>query len=168
MEASGGAFYTEPTFWVAVAFAMFAAIVLWRRVPALLAKALDERAENIKRELEEARKLKDEAARLLAGYRQKHAAAAKDAGAILKQAAEEAKLFALEAEKRFDAALQRKAKASEEKIAQAEANAVKDVKAAAVEAAAKAAEAYFRARLISGRNKDLLDRAIEDLGPRPT
>lgn len=166
METEAAAFYTSPTFWVAVAFAIFVAFIVWRRVPAMVAKALDGRAEKIKRELDDAKKLRDEAERLLAEYKKKHAEAANEADAILKQAAEEAKLFAREAEKRLAAALERLSKATGEKIAQAEANAVKEVRAAAVESAVKAAEAVLGERLKAGRNQGLLDEAIEDLDQR--
>ncbi|HXV73505.1 MAG TPA: F0F1 ATP synthase subunit B, partial [Sphingomonadales bacterium] len=166
MEAESAAFYANPTFWVAVAFAGFIALLVWRRVPGLVAQALDERTEKIRLQLKETKKLRDEAAALVAGYKKKHAAAAGEAEAILKQAAEDARLFAIDAEKRAEAALQRQARAGEEKIAQMEANAVKEVKAAAVEAAVKTAEAALRGRLQKGQNKALIDAAIEDLSKR--
>jgi F-type H+-transporting ATPase subunit b len=166
MEAESAAFYTDPVFWVGIAFAMFVGLILWRRVPAMIAKALDERAAGIKRELEEAKALRDEAAALLADFKRKHAVAAKEAEAILAQAAGDAKLFARDAEKRLEGALARQARSAKEKIVQAEANAVKDVKGAAVEAAVKAAEAALGERLKAGQNKGLIDRAIAGLGKR--
>jgi len=99
-------------------------------------------------------------------YRKKHAAATREAEAILKQAAEDGKLFALDAEKRLEAALKRQARGAEEKIQQIEVNAVKDVKAAAVEAAVKAAEAVLRDRLQAGTNQGLIDEVIADIGKR--
>jgi F-type H+-transporting ATPase subunit b len=166
MEPEHAAFYTEPTFWVAVAFAIFVGLLLWRRIPVVVAKTLDERAEKIRRELDEAKQLKEEAEALLAQYKAKHAKAAGEAEAILKQAAEEAKLFVLDAEKKLEAAFRRQTKTTEEKISQAEANAVKQVKAAAADTAVRAAGAILGDQLKQGKNARLIDEAIKSLDKR--
>ena len=85
---------------------------------------------------------------------------------MVEQAREEAEIFAREAEKNLDVAFRRQSRAMEEKIAQAEAKAVKEVKAAAVEAAVGAAGSVLQKNLKAGKHKKLVDKAIKDLGKR--
>ena len=83
-------------FWVALAFLAFFAVIIWKGVPAMIGKALDSRAETIRKELDDARKLKDEAAKLLADYERRRKAAAGEAEAIISQARAEAIALAAE------------------------------------------------------------------------
>lgn len=166
MEPQGAQFYTDPTFWVAVAFFIFVGLMLYLRLPGMIAKALDKRAEKIKSQLEEARALKEEAQGILAQMRRKHRDAKKEAKDIMALAKEEAELFAKEAEKNMEAAVERQVKASEEKIAQAEANAVREVKGAAADAAVRAAGTLLEEQLKRGKNKPLADQAIKKLDKR--
>lgn len=160
------AIISDPTFWIAVAFAIFAGFLLWKRIPAMIAKNLDARAEKIKSQLNEARTLKEEAQELLAKFQRKHRDAEKDAKAMMALVRQEAGLFAKEAEKNLEASFQRQIKATEEKITQAEATAVKEVKVAATEAAVKAAGAILDTQLKAGKHKGLIDEAIKDLSKR--
>ena len=156
----------DPTFWVLVAFVFFVGFILWKRVPAMIGKALDERADKIKAQLDEARTLKEEAQELLAKYQRKNRDAKKDAEAMMKLAKREAKLFAEEAEKNLDTYFERQEKATQEKIAQAEAAAVKEVKTAAAETAVKAAGAILENQRAGGKHSKLIDEAIKDLDKR--
>ena len=160
------AIISDPTFWVAVAFFIFVGFLLWKRIPAMIAKSLDERAEKIKNQLDEARTLKEEAQELLAKFQRKQRDAKKDADAMMVLAKEEAELFAKEAEKNLEVSFERQMKATEEKIAQAEATAVKEVKVAAAEAAVNAAGAILETQLKDGKHKALIDEAIKDLDKR--
>jgi len=155
-----------PTFWVGIAFLLFVGLIIWKKVPAMIAKALDERSEKIQAQLDEARTLKEEGQALLAQYQRKHRDAEKDAQAMIEQAREEAEIFAKEAEKNLEVAFRRQTRAMEEKIAQAEAQAVKEVKAAAVEAAVGAASTVLQTNLKAGKHKKLVDEAIKDLDKR--
>ena len=83
-------------FWVAVAFVVFLAILVYYKVPALIAKALDDRAEAIRKELDEARRLREEAQNLLADYQKKHRNVGQEAEAIVEQARREAEALAQE------------------------------------------------------------------------
>ncbi len=159
-------FYMEPPFLVAVAFFFFVGLIIWQKVPGMIAKALDERADKIRAQLDEARTLKEEGQALLAQYQRKHRDAEKDAKAMIAQAREEAEIFAQEAEKNLEVAFRRQTRAVEEKIAQAEARAVKEVKAAAVEAAVGAASTVLQKNLKAGKHKKLVDEAIKDLDKR--
>lgn len=158
--------FHDPTFWVAIAFVLFFILVIWKKLPGLIGQSLDERAEKIKAQLEEARALKEEAQTLLAQYQRKHRDAKKDAEAMLKLAKEEAEIFGKEAEVALETAIRRHTRGTEEKIAQAEAQAVKEVKAAAAEAAVKAASAVLGENLKAGKHKKLIDDAIKDLDKR--
>ena len=131
-------------FWVAVAFVVFLAILVYYKVPALIAKALDERAEAIRKELDEARRLREEAQKLLADYQKKHRNVGQEADAIVEQARREAEAFAHETRACLKDTLERRTKLAEDKIARAEAQAVDEVRASAVEAAMAAAERILR------------------------
>ena len=157
---------TDPTFWVAIAFAIFVGVLIWKKVPGAVAKGLDERSARIKAQLEEARNLKEEAQALLAQYQRKHRDAKKEAEDMLALAREEAELMAIEAEKKLEVSFERQLKSTEDKIAQAETEAVKEVKIAAAEAAVGAAGSILGTQLKAGKHSKLVDDAIKDLDKR--
>ena len=156
----------DPAFWVALAFVIFTGLLIWKKIPSKVAKTLDERADKIRAQLEEARALKEEAQSLLAQYQRKHRDARKEAEAMMKLALEEADLFAKEAEKNLEASFVRQLKATEDKISQAELEAVKKVRIAAAEAAVNAASAVLKTQLKAGKHDKLVDEAIKDLDKR--
>ena len=127
-------------FWVAVAFGVFVLILLYYRVPNLVAKSLDDRAEAIRKELDEARRLREEAQTLLADYQKRHRNVGQEADAIVDQARREAEAFAHETRVSLKDALERRTKQAEDKIARAETQAVDEVRAAAIDVAMAAAE----------------------------
>lgn len=129
-----------PETWVAVGFVLFLGVLVYFGVPKLIAKALDDRAVRIKAELDDARKLKEEATALLAEYQRKRSAAEAEAQSIIAGAQEEAVRMAAEAKAKIEEFVARRTKMAEAKIAQAEAQAAADVRAAAAEAAVAAAE----------------------------
>src|SRR4051794_15660289 len=88
--------FRDPEFWVGIGTLIFIAIVLWQKVPALVAKSLDARAAAIAKELDDARRLRGEAETLLAEYQKKRATAESEAGAILAEAKAEAERYAAE------------------------------------------------------------------------
>ena len=153
-------------FWVAVAFAVFLLILLYYKVPALIAKALDDRAEAIRKELDEARRLREEAQSLLADYQKKHRNVAQEADAILDQARREAEAFAHETRVSLKDTLERRTKQAEDKIARAETQAVDDVRAAAIEVAMAAAEKILREKTAGAGGASLIDQGIRDLKGR--
>ncbi len=150
-------------FWVFVAFVVFFAIILWKGVPSVIGKALDARAEAIRKDLEDARKLKDEAEKLLADYERRRKAAASEAEAIVAQAKSEATALATETRNALKESLERRTKLAEDKIARAEAQAAADVRAAAVEAAVSAAERLMGTKLDAAKAGSLVDQSIKDL-----
>ena len=119
------------TFWVGVALVIFLAILVKFGVPGAIVKALDARGEKVAQELAEARRLRQEAEKLLAEYDAKRKAAEAEAAEIVSSANDEAKRLAAEAEAKLADFVARRTKAAEEKIAQAESQAEAEVRAAA-------------------------------------
>jgi F-type H+-transporting ATPase subunit b len=153
-------------FWVAVAFIAFVLILIYYKVPGLIAKSLDDRAESIRKELDEARRLRDEAQSLLADYQARHRNVGDEAKAIVEQARHEADAFALESREALKGTLERRTRLAEEKIARAEAQAVDEVRAAAVEMAVAAAERILREKAQGPGGAALIDQGIRDLKGR--
>lgn len=160
------AHYTDPStaeFWVFITFLIFIGILFYFRVPALIGKALDKRGEGIRTELDEARRLREEAQALLAEYQRKAREAEEDAKVIVEQARHEAEALAAETKKSLSENLARRTKLAEEKIARAEAQAVSEVRASAVEAAVGAAETILKERVSGNIAKGLIETSIKDL-----
>jgi F-type H+-transporting ATPase subunit b len=125
--------------WVAVAFVILLGVFGYLGLHRTVLKALDHRRDRIKNELDDARKLKDEAAKLLADYRSRRESAVREAEEIVTNAKAEAERIAAEARTRMEEFVARRTKMAETKIAQAEAQALADVRAAAADAAVAAA-----------------------------
>jgi F-type H+-transporting ATPase subunit b len=153
-------------FWVAIAFVVFLLILLYYRVPALIAKSLDDRSEAIRRELDEARRLREEAQNLLADYQKKHRNVGQEADTILELARGEAEAFAQEMRASLKDMLERRTRQAEDKIARAEAQAVDEVRAAAIELAVAAAEKILREKASGSGGVSLIDQSIRELKGR--
>src|SRR5688572_4650259 len=124
-----------PELWVLVSFVLFLALLVYYKIPNTLAKALDDRADRIRADLEEARRLREEAAQILADYQRKQRDAEKEAEDILAVARREAEFYAVESRKALSESLQRRLKLAEEKIARAEEQAIQEIRSKAVDAA---------------------------------
>ena len=155
--------FAEPEFWVAVAFVIFVGILVYVGVPKMLLGALDDRAKRVQAELDEARRLKEEAQKLLAEYKAKQRQADEEAVAIIEGAKAEAERIAAESKTKMEEFVARRTKMAETKIAQAEAQAVADVRAAAAEAAVTAAEKILTDSVKGKVADDLLTRGIGDV-----
>ena len=156
----------EAEFWVAIAFVIFIALIWRAGAHRSVLSALDARRDRIKNELDEARRLKEEAKGLLDQYKAKQREAEREASAILEQARGEANELAAEGKRRLEEFVARRTKQAETKIAQAEAQALADVRAAAAEAAAKAAELVLTDSVKGKTADDLLTAAIRDVKTR--
>jgi F-type H+-transporting ATPase subunit b len=150
-------------FWVLVAFVIFVGVLIYFRVHTLAVGALDERTARIRAELDEARRLKQEAQELLEEYRRKEREAEREAAAIVAGAKAEAERLAVEAKGRMEEFLARRTKMAETKIAQAEAQALADVRSAAAEAAVAAAEKILTQAVKGEVAADLIRKGIADL-----
>jgi F-type H+-transporting ATPase subunit b len=153
----------EPLFWVLVAFLAFVAIVLYYGVPSAIGKMLDDRADGIRKELDEARKLREDAQALLADYQRKSREAETEAQTIIDQAKREAEALAADSRKALVESLERRSKIAEEKIARAETQALSEVRAAAVEAAVTAAQELLKTRAAGAVGEALISQSIVDL-----
>jgi F-type H+-transporting ATPase subunit b len=132
--------FEDPEFWVLLAFVIFLGVLVKFGVPKLALSALDERSDRIKQALDEAQRLRSEAQAVLAQYQKKRVEAEKEAQAIIVNARIEAERLAAEAKGKVEEFIARRTKMAESKIAQAEAQALADVRAAAADAAVAAAE----------------------------
>jgi len=153
----------EAEVWVAFAFVIFVGILGYVGVHRMVAKSLDDRSAKIKAELDEARKLRDEAAELLAEYQRKRHAAEAEAEEIIGGAKAEAGRLASEAKTRIEDFVARRTKMAETKIALAEAQAAADVRSAAAEAAVAAAEKILSVEAKGRRASELIAKGIEDV-----
>lgn len=159
-------FLLEPEFWVAVGFVVVIGILLWVKVPAMVAKALDDRARAIEAELAEAARLRAEAEALLADYKRKSANAEAEAAEIVTNARTDAERLATEMRAALAAQIERRGKQAQDKIAQAEAAAMAEIRALAADAAAGAAEKIIAARMDPKRASALVEQSIKDLGSK--
>jgi F-type H+-transporting ATPase subunit b len=156
----------EPEFWVAVGFVMVIALLVWKGVPGMVGKMLDQRAAVITAELEEARRLRTEAAALLADYQKRAAGAEAEARSIVAAATEEAAQFAKESRTALEAQIARRAAAAQDKIAQAEAQALNEIRGLAADTAVNAARKLIAERLDESRAKTLISDSIKGLGEK--
>lgn len=153
----------EAEFWVAVAFVIFLAGLGYLGVHRTIIKALDDRQARIRAELDDARRLKDEAQALLAQYQSKRQEAEREAESIIAGATAEAERLAIEAKAKMEEFVARRTKLAETKIAQAEAQALADVRAVAADAAVAAAETILTQTVRGKVAEDLLARGLEDV-----
>jgi len=156
----------EEDFWEGLGLLIVIAFFLWWRVPAFLAAALDRRAEAIAKELEQASQIRREAEQVLIEYRQKATAAKSEAEHILRETKEEAERYAAEARAQLQTQMERRAKLAEQQIAQAEARALLEIREAAANAAAAAAEKLIAAHLDDAKSSALIENSIKDLGTK--
>jgi F-type H+-transporting ATPase subunit b len=163
---AGGSLLQTPEFWVAVAFFGFMALLAYYGVPRLVTRMLDERAEAIRKELDEARRLRDEAQALLADYQRKAQQAEQEAKAIVDQARIEAEGLAAETRQGLKETLERRTRLAEDKIARAEAQAIGEVRAASVDAAVATAAELIRAKVSGAAGSALVDQSIKELKGR--
>jgi len=156
-------FELDAEFWVAVAFVAFIGGLIYLGVHEMLVKHIDQRRDRIKAELDEALRLKEEAQALLAQYQRKQRAAEQEAAGIIAGATAEAGRMMAEAKTKMEEFIARRSKMAETKIAQAEAQALADVRAAAAEAAVAAAERILT-QVVKGEVADrLIVKGVDDL-----
>jgi len=153
----------EPETWVAVAFVIMVGVFLWFGIHRTVLSALDHRAERIKAELDDARRLKEEAANVLAGYKARRASAEREAEEIVTNARVEAERIAAEAKTKMEDFVARRTKTAESKIAMAEAQALADVRAAAADAAVQAASTILSQSVRGSVADDLLAKGIAEV-----
>jgi len=153
----------DATFFVALSFVLFVVFVVWAGLPSTIIKSLDDRSEQIKKELDEARILHEEAQKLLATEKRKLEQCDAEVEEILKQASEQAALITEKSNKLLKEEIQRKQKQADLKIAQARDEAVREVKAKASELSLIIAKEYLKENIDDNVASDLIDKSISDL-----
>ncbi len=153
----------EPDTWVAIAFVILMGVFAWLGVHRTMFTALDHRSERIKAELDDARRLKDEAAKVLDEYKARRADAEREAEEIVTNARAEAERIAASAKAKMEDFVARRTKTAESKIALAETQAVADVRAAAAEAAVTAAGTILSQSVKGQVADDLLAKGIAEV-----
>jgi F-type H+-transporting ATPase subunit b len=155
--------FTQPETWVAIAFVLLFVLFAYLGIHKTVLTALDHRAQRIKAELDDARRLKEEAAKLLAEYQARRATAEREAQDIVANAKAEAERIAVEAKAKMEDFIARRTKTAESKIALAEAQALADVRAAAANAAVEAASSVL-SQSVKGKVADeLLTKGIAEI-----
>ena len=147
-------------FVVSIAFLIFVGILLYFKVPSLVGGMLDKRAEGIKKDLDEARALREEAQSLLASYERKQKDVQEQADRIVANAREEAEAAAATAKDEIVSSVARRLASAQEQIASAEAAAVKEVKDQAVLVAVAAAKDVMAKQMDAAAANSLIDDAI--------
>ncbi|MBN8955173.1 MAG: ATP F0F1 synthase subunit B [Rhizobiales bacterium] len=153
----------EAEFWVAVATILFLVVLVYFEVHKQIFDALDARRARIQAELDEARRLKEEAQKLVAEYKAKQQEAEGEAKALIEGARAEAERYAHEMREKMDEFVARRTKMAEAKIAQAETQALADVRAAAADAAVTAASDILAQNAKGKVGDDLIARGIADV-----
>lgn len=153
---------SAPEFWVAVGFVIFVAVA-GKKIYTALTNALDERSARIRAQIEEAERLRAEAQKLLADYKAKHAQAIQEAAGIVARAQDEAKRIASESAAQTEAAMKRREQQTLDKIAQAEAAALRAVRNQAVDVAVAAARQIVADEMKGPKGGALLEQAIKEL-----
>jgi F-type H+-transporting ATPase subunit b len=149
--------------WVLIALLIFIGICLYIKVPAMVSKSLDARAARISSELDEARTLREEAQALLAEYQKKRKEAEQEAAAIIEAAKREAEILAAEAHQRTEDYVTRRAALAEQKIGQAERDAISEVRSSAVDLAVEAARKLLAGHADAKAGADLFKASLQEV-----
>lgn len=158
-------FLAEPKTWVLAAFIIFFWLA-WKPLKKALLGALDGRAAKIRAQIEEAEKLREDAQHLLAEYQRKQRQAMTDVEAILAQAREEATRHREKSAAQLKATLERRERQAIDRIAQAETQAVAEVRAAAADVAIAATRTLIAGAMDETRKKAMIDAAIKEIPQR--
>lgn len=160
-----GTFFDAP-FWALVSLILFFVALIAMKVPGALGGSLDKRSQTIRNELEQAKKLREDAEALLKEYQRKAAAAETEAAEIVEQAKREAATLAAEGKRRIEEYVAGRTRLAETKIAQAEAQAIQEVRALSADVAVAAAEKLLGERVKGDTAAALVSRSIADVKAR--
>lgn len=166
--AASGPFFSlkNTNFVVLLGFLVFVGILIWKKVPAMIGGMLDQRAEGIKAELDEASTLREEAQSILASYERKQREVQEQADAIVAQAKKDSEAAAAKAKEDLKSSIARRLAAAEEQIEAAEAAAIREVRDTAVNVAIAAASDVIAKKMSAAEANDLIDNAIADVSAK--
>lgn len=157
---------TNTNFIVLIAFLVFVGVLLYFKVPGRIGALLDQRAAGIRRDLDEARRLREEAQEIYASFERRQRDVAGQADQIVANARREAEAQAAKAQADLKTSIERRLKAAEDQIASAESDAVRAVRDRAVQAAVSAAAALLAAQVSAGQRSAGIDEAIDEVERR--
>lgn len=158
--------FANPEFWVAVALFVFVGLLLYLKVFNKLGAALDARAAEIRKQLEDARRLREEAESILKDYKRKQRDAEREAEEIVAQAKRDAESYARETRAAFEEMLKRRAKQAEDKIARAEAQVIDEVRNRSVDIAVAAAQQIIASQLNEANANAFVEDGIKAVGAK--
>ncbi|MGV8998469.1 MAG: ATP F0F1 synthase subunit B [Parvibaculaceae bacterium] len=159
-------FLATGPFWILVALVIFIGILVYMKVPGMLATQLDNHGAAIANELETARRLREEAQALLASYKKRQEEAMQEADAIIAQALVEAQKLAEETHEAMIVQVARRQQIAEDKIHQAEIQAVAEVRAAAADIAINAATKVIADKVDAAKDSSLIEKSISELASK--
>lgn len=151
---------------VAISFALFVLLLIYLGVPGMIARMLDARADKIRAELDEAKALREEARAILDSYEVKRKDVENQAASIVAAARDEAQNAAVEARAELEATIERRIQAAKDRIASAEASALREIKDKAATVAVAAARDVIARNMTAADGTALIDAAIADVGDR--
>lgn len=160
------AFFGDSNLVVTLSFLLFVGVLVWQGVPGKIGAMLDARAERIRKELDDARRLREEAQALLAGYERKQKEVAELAQEIVTRAKSDAARAAEEGRAELERSIERRLRAAEDRIASAEAAAIREVKDRAVQIAVRAAAEVIAAKMDASAGAAVIDEAIGTVGAK--
>lgn len=152
---------TNTDFIVLLAFLLFIGVLVYFRVPSMAAKMLDERADGIRKDLDEAREMREEAQKLLDSYERKQREVQEQADRIVENARKEAQAAAEQGKKDVEASIERRIRAAEEQIQSAEESAVRQIRNEAVNVAIAAAREVLAEQMTANEANKRIDQSIE-------
>ncbi|TFF17663.1 F0F1 ATP synthase subunit B [Jiella endophytica] len=156
----------DNTFWALVGLVLFFVVVFYVKAPTKVGKNLDDRADRIRKEIEEARELKEEAKQQLAEYQRRRREAEQEAKDIIAAAKREAEAMLKEARQRNEDYVERRTAMAEAKIAQAESDAIAEVRASAINIAVEASAKIIADRNSGGSSGQFIDTSIAEVRKR--
>lgn len=162
-ESHALAWWQEGANWVSIGFVAVLGMFAYFGVHKMVANSLDERAQKIADELDETRRLREEAQELLAHYQRRQREAEDEAQDIVEQAKRDAQRLAIETRDKINEQIARRAKAAEEKVARAEAQAMSEIRGETATIAIEAAKKVIQSRMDEGAQSALAERAIDEL-----
>ena len=156
----------DTSFWVSLGMVIVIGLFIYMGVHKNIANSLDKRSQKIADDLDEARRLREEAQELLAQYQRRQREAEEEAQGIIEQAKRDAKRLAEDMREKIDDQIARRAKAAEEKIARAEAQAIAEVRNQTVDTAIEATRDIIRERMDQSAHSALAEKAVDELKSR--
>ena len=151
----------DATFWVAISFFIFFAILIYLKVPQKINNSLTDKINEIQKELEEAEKLKEKAKNLFADYENKIDKSKKEAKEIIKSAKKESEKAIIEKTKKFHQIIEERKKSTEQKIVQMKENALKDIKNISVKISIEAVENLIKNSIDKNKLENLYTKSLE-------